>query len=77
MLEGTALTVLLAAASGAVAGNLLSFFAKRVDAIVRSTRTPIDDIIWETVRGAMDDSLRDLAHGIVPADDDDEAELDL
>ena len=57
MFEGTAITVLLAAAGGAVAGNLLGFLAKRVDNFVRKTDTKIDDRVWEAVRGAMGEML--------------------
>ena len=57
MFEGTAITVLLAAAAGAAAGNLLGFLAKRVDNFVRKTDNKIDDMIWESVRGAMSEAL--------------------
>ena len=57
MFEGTAITVLLAAAGGAVAGNLLSFLAKRVDNFVRKTETKLDDELWEAVRGGIASAL--------------------
>ncbi len=57
MFESVGLTVLLAAAGGAVAGNLLSFVAKRIDNLVRKTDTKLDDKIWEAVRGAMDNTF--------------------
>ena len=60
MFEGAAITVLLAAAAGAVAGNLLGFVAKRIDEFVRGTSTKVDDAIWFTVREAMSDALEDF-----------------
>ena len=57
MFEGAALTVLLAAAGGAVAGNLLSAFVKKIDKVVRRTGTKVDDASWETVRGAMEEVM--------------------
>ena len=53
----TAITVLLAAAGGAVAGNLLGFLAKRVDNLVRKTDTKLDDRVWSVVRGAMKEAM--------------------
>ena len=66
MFEGTGITVLLAAAAGAVAGNLLGFVAKRVDAFVRGTSIKIDDKVWFAVRDAMSDALEDFETGLDP-----------
>lgn len=60
MFEGTAITVLLAAAGGAVAGNLLSFLAKSVDNLVRETDTKLDDKLWSIARGAMSEAMEEF-----------------
>ena len=59
MFEGIEITILLAAAAGAVAGNFLSFVVKRIDAFVRGTSNKVDDAIWFTVREAMQEALED------------------
>lgn len=66
----TEVIVLLAAAAGAVSGNLLSWVVRRIDGFVRGTSNKIDDEIWFTVREAMADAL-----GYTDGEDDDEGDL--
>ncbi len=74
MFEGTAITVLLAAAAGAVAGNLLGFLVKRVDNFVRKTDTKLDDKLWRAVRGAMDEVMDEFEiEVLIPVNGENEA----
>ena len=66
----TPVTILLAAAAGAVAGNFLGFVAKRIDAFVRGTSTKIDDVIWNAVRDAVQNAP--ISRFKVTIDDDSE-----
>ncbi len=57
MIISPEVTIILAAAAGAVGGNLFGVAVKLIDGFVRGTPTRLDDKVWVAVRGAMSEAM--------------------